>query len=421
MRVPSIKNLILYSEHYYRKYLLFPLYNSYKRVLIKRVRRKEQIKVLFILGQVGSWKTELLFQSMLAHPRFSPVLGFVSVQESLEDYDRLKRLANDKGYPYVDLMDDAQYHSLWKVGVDIVFYQKPYMFQLPKRLEFARHLNSLFCYVFYGCHDSQVPFNSNMELYRILWQYYFENEGVAEEKKEVMIYGGRDAVIVTGIPMFDSLAGEKETYPDPWIKQAQKKKRIIYAPHHSLPGYSARGIEYATFLDYADFMLEMAVKYKDQVQWAFKPHPVLKYKLYKIWGEARTDEYYSKWEELDNAQIENGAYEGLFLYSDAMIHDCSSFTIEYHLTGNPVLYLVNGKEHHSNITRFAQEGYRLHYKAANKAQIEQFIQNVIREEDPMRPQRIKFRNEQLVAPYGKTATQNIIHAILGEAEYAEAH
>jgi CDP-glycerol glycerophosphotransferase (TagB/SpsB family) len=377
--------------------------------------------VLFILGQVGSWKTELLFQSMLAHPRFLPILGLVPLQESLEDYDKLNQIANDKGYPYVDLMDDAQYHSLWKEGVDIVFYQKPYMEQLPKRLKFTHHLNSLFCYVFYGCHGTQVSYNSNMELYRILWQYYFENEGVAEEKKEVMIYGGRDAVIVTGIPMFDSLSGEKNIYPDPWNKQTKKKKRIIYAPHHSLLGYSACGIEYATFLNYADFMLEMAVKYKEQVQWAFKPHPILKYKLYKLWGAARTDEYYSKWEELDNAQFEDGTYEGLFLHSDAMIHDCSSFTIEYLLTGNPVLYLVNGKEHHSNITRFAQEGYRLHYKAINKVQIEQFIQNVIREVDPMRPQRIKFRNEQLVAPYGKTATQNIIHAILGEAEYAEAH
>jgi CDP-glycerol glycerophosphotransferase (TagB/SpsB family) len=353
---------------------------------------------------------------MQKHPRFTPVLGICSVEESINDYYTLLSYAQEKGYEYVDLMNDKAYKRLWKSKVDIVFYQKPYIEQLPSQLHFKYHLSSLYCYVYYGIHNSNVSYNTNLELYRILWHNYYENPGVAEEKKQAMIFG-QEAILVTGMPMFDSLLCDKATYPDPWIKQSQIKKRIIYAPHHSLPNDAAAGIEYSTFLDNADFMLEMAIKYKNSVQWVFKPHPVLKFKLEKIWGEERTNAYYKKWQDLDNCQLENGAYQALFLYSDAMIHDCGSFTVEYHLTGNPVLYLVNGKEHQSNITRFSRQGYDLHYKAKTKAEIEQFINNVINGVDPLRAQRLKFREENLVTPNGKTACENIINAILGEAEY----
>jgi CDP-glycerol glycerophosphotransferase (TagB/SpsB family) len=400
---------------YYSKFR-YPLYNLMKQFNVIRIRKKAQIKVLFIIAQQGSWKTELLYQAMEKHPRFQPILGICSVAESPNDYGMLLAYAKSKGYRYVDLMNDEAYNRLWSEKVDIVFYQKPYIEQLPPRLHFKHHLSSLFCYVFYGIHNSNVPYNTNMALYRLLWQNYYENADVAEEKKQAMAFGQK-AILVTGIPMFDSLLCPKETYHDPWIKQAQPKKRIIYAPHHSMPNAAVPGIEYSTFLDNADFMLDMAVKYRDQVQWAFKPHPILRGKLEKIWGRERTDAYYRKWQELENCQLENGAYQALFLYSDAMIHDCGSFTVEYHLTGKPVLYLVNGKNHQSNITRFSRQGYDLHYKAKTTAEIEQFIINVINDVDPLLSQRLKFRAENLIAPNGKTACENIIHAILGEEEY----
>ena len=53
----------------------------------------------------------------------------------------------------------------------------------------------------------------------------------------------------------------------------------------------------------------------------------------------------SEWESLSNAQLETGKYVDLFMTSDAMIHDCGSFTIEYHYTLKPVMYLVKGEEH----------------------------------------------------------------------------
>ena len=100
-----------------------------------------------------------------------------------------------------------------------------------------------------------------------------------------------------------------------------------------------------------------------------------------------------------------------------MIHDCASFTIEYHYTLNPVLYLIKDEHHADCLNTFATKAFDLHYKASNKIEIEKFIQNVIEDKDPMRMKREQFYNECLLPPNGKTACQNIINAILGEEEY----
>lgn len=104
-------------------------------------------------------------------------------------------------------------------------------------------------------------------------------------------------------------------------------------------------MNYSTFLSIAEELLEFIKNTQLPVQMAFKPHPLLKSQLYNYssWGKEKTDEYYAAWEFLPNAQLETNEYVDLFMTSDAMIHDCGSFTIEYHHTLKPVMYLVNGK------------------------------------------------------------------------------
>ena len=62
----------------------------------------------------------------------------------------------------------------------------------------------------------------------------------------------------------------KDNFIDPWKEQSINKKRIIYAPHHSL-SVSNSFISISCFLEVCDFMLELADKYQDKVQIAFKP------------------------------------------------------------------------------------------------------------------------------------------------------
>ena len=225
-------------------------------------------------------------------------------------------------------------------------------------------------------------------------------------------------LVSTGFPSIDDLISAPKI--DPWKRQQKRKKRIIYAPHHSIGNLHAEGIAYSTFLELGELILNLAIKYKDETQWVFKPHPRLYDKLLTIWGKEKTDSYYRSWEELDNAQIEEGVYADLFKTSDAMIHDCSSFTIEYLTTKKPVMYLTHRENdhHQDNMLPYARRAFELHYKGFTKQLIEEFVNNVINGVDPLKSEREKYFEECLLPPHGKTACENIINAILGEAEYS---
>lgn len=210
------------------------------------------------------------------------------------------------------------------------------------------------------------------------------------------------------------LQNRKMQYQDPWKKQARSKKRIIYAPHHTISSKYKDGLALSTFLENADVMLEMMHKYSDRVQWAFKPHPLLYRNLLSVWGQENTDKYYNEWKNADNSQFEDGEYDALFKYSDAMIYDCSSFTIEYLYTKNPVMFLVRQNGGSNPHNAFSQKADELHQKGLTKADIDSFILDVINGIDPLKEEKEKFYNDSLTPPNGKTACENIINSILGE-------
>lgn len=159
-------------------------------------------------------------------------------------------------------------------------------------------------------------------------------------------------------------------------------------------------------------MLELAKKYQEEVFWAFKPHPLLRPKLEYMWGEKRTADYYSEWERLENAQVETGKYIGLFMHSDAMIHDCGSFTVEYHYSGKPVMYLMSDNDLTLGFNEFQQRAFDLHYKGWSESDIEKFIIDVINGIDPMAKDRTEFLQKSLTPPNGKDASENIIEVLL---------
>jgi CDP-glycerol glycerophosphotransferase (TagB/SpsB family) len=162
-------------------------------------------------------------------------------------------------------------------------------------------------------------------------------------------------------------------------------------------------------------MLEIAEKYKDDVQFAFKPHPVLKFKLINIWGKEKTEAYYKKWEELENAQLEQGYYMDLFKTSDALIHDCASFTAEYLYTGKPVLFMVRDPQVLSHWNPFGRKCFDMHYHAENTEQIEEFIKNVVLQgQDSMQEEREKFCREYLYPADGVMPSQKIMNFLKEE-------
>ncbi len=380
--------------------------------IVGKVRKKDKIRILFILNQLSKWKTESLYIEMLKHPRFEPIIGVALGIVDYPSYEsrnfrELVDYLNGKGYSYTELRLTSDIQD--RIRPDIVFYQQADG-GIYECLNYIHLHDILFCYVAYGVANGTAAYAYNQMYHNACWYWFVENKLVIDYASTVMDNHAKN-LVPTGTPMMDELLSINDHVSNPWKLQDCSKKRIIWSPHHTI-GLGKEEIHYGTFLDVADDMVTIAKKYYNEVQWAFKPHPSLKQKLYYLWGEKRTDDYWAFWRDMNNSQLEEGKYASLFQFSDAMVHDCGTFTTEYLYMRKPCMYLVNGKEH--SLNDFGKACYNLYYKGHNAEDIEQFVQNVINDIDPRKEERDKFFNDYLLPPNGKTACQNIIDSILGQ-------
>lgn len=376
------------------------------------VRRKPVINVIFIITELAMWKTELLYLKMRLHPRFNPHICVLPSTEDEKAKETVIAYLNQKGYPYSAIGKDESVQKDFKA--DIIFYQKPYLWVYEKAHSFLKNKKALLCYAPYCFHDVLMDFICNQPFHNYAWLCFFENDICSKEAAMLMDNKGRNNV-VTGIPMSDAFLLPQIAYKDRWKVQTVKKKRIIWAPHFSLPSQEQdpHNLSYSTFLENADLMLAMAEKYRDSIQILFKPHPLLFSRVSQRWGEHGAMAYWKQWEEMENGQVETGSYTDFFMTSDAMIHDCGSFTIEYLYTGNPVMYLTHdSRKHMENLSSFARQAFRLHYIGETHEDIEHFIQRVLQGVDEKKAERAQFYRDALLPPNGKSACDNIIQTIL---------
>ena len=376
---------------------------------VYRIRKKERIRVLFVLSELSCWKSEALFELMLKHPRFDPVIGLSTPQFFSErDHDLVSYLESRK-YPFCNL--DKPGAGIESINPDIIFYYKPYPECYSAGLYFNNYLKYVFCGLDYCTEVTKHVAHLERELFDYCWQFYVEHSDIAQRRKEILGYRARNTKL-TGVPMQDVLMRPSAMFSDPW-KDKSGRKRIIYAPHHSIKGTNGDGIEFATFLEYGELILDLAKRYKDRATFAFKPHPNLYMKLVRIWGQEKTDRYYAEWDAGTDMQIETGEYVGLFKYSDAIIHDCASFITEYLYMDNPSLYLVSEDNRFDDMFDFVQEGFHCYEHGRSAEDIDIFIRNVIAGIDSRQTVRRNYISRQLMPPGGKAASENIVDAILG--------
>lgn len=382
----------------------------YLPIRVLRIRRKKSIKVAFILSDLGKWKTEPLYRKMLSHERFSPeILVTPYVNSENAGLPVLKAYIELMKYNY-QLLEVSQNISDIK-HYDIIIYQESYSGIIGNNKKYRNNLRSLFCYVSYAFHTNDSSWFLDQPLENFAWQVYFENTLTKELAAKVMTNKGVNCY-VTGIPFSDLFLSPFSDIKDPWKQSEKHIKRIIWAPHHSIRNNDL--LDYSNFLRYCDYMISMAEKYEGRIQIAFKPHPLLLTKLYVLWGKEKTDKYYSQWACGKSTQLVLGDYVSLFMHSDALIHDCGSFQVEYHYTRKPVMYLIKDEHHADGLNEFGKMAFDLHYKGRCEEDIEAFINDVIEGRDEMKEARDKFYNDYLLPPYGNSASDNIIKAILGE-------
>jgi len=372
---------------------------------------KGVINVAFFILRDNEWKYEVLYREMEQDPLFNPfiiVVPDMAMKPEELRYEQINRSVQTfeaKGYKVYKSFDNltGQWLNAHKLNIDIIFMNNQYE-HTHKKFSY-RCYNALMCYVNYGFCNTPYDWCCASEVHKSAWRHFVECE---DNLKQVAQFKSIKNCVVTGYPQADILSEYQPTRKD-WKLPDKSLKRIIWAPHHSInPGFHL-----STFLLYSDYMLQLAEKYKDQIQWVFKPHPELLQTLYvhPDWGKERADAYYEKWKTMENATYLNSEYIDLFLTSNALIHDCGSFTIEYLYTQKPVLYLANcDRESQSN--EVGKWAYNCHYHAVTEDEIENFVKNVVLDgKDPMKSKREDFYKKVLLPPNGMNVSQNIIYEI----------
>lgn len=180
-------------------------------------------------------------------------------------------------------------------------------------------------------------------------------------------------------------------------------------PHFSI---NEKGfLHHDSFLWMYDHMIELAKKYSDKIQLAFKPHPLLYSTLCsrEDWGKNKTDSYYELWRTMPNTQVETGEFTELFMQSDGLIHDCGSFTGEYMFTRKPVMFMSrNFDEIRGQADLFGKMCLDLHEVGESIEDAKRFIEEIIiGGNDTKSEEREKFFNKHLLPPNGKTVAQNV--------------
>lgn len=385
---------------------------------IEQLHEQGKARVLFFLQTPSVWKYDALYQKLEASEYFEPLI-VVSPYNVHLNYDKeecfrvmrqTEEFARARGYNYVSAYnwEKNKWRDIKKdFKPDIVFFTKPYKDTLPQ-YHIYNFTDALTLYVPYGINCMNL-YHNNYELpfQSLLWKLLLETDFQKYYAEQYEKSHG-DNVEIVGALAEEKLMQKEYVAKDVWKPQGKRKKRIIWAPHHTVDYL----FNFSNFLNYCEDMLQIAEKYQEQIQIAFKPHPVLKFKLINIWGLEKTEEYYNRWANLSNGQIEQGDYIDLFKTSDAMIHDCASFTVEFLYAQKPVLFQIRDEKVKEEFNSFGQMCLEQHYLAYSIEETEKFIREVvIAGMDPKKEAREQFYKDYLYPKDGIMPSEKIFNIL----------
>lgn len=403
------------------------LYNRFLRQNIaksrnaaKKLKDKDVIDVAFFLSIPGMWKADYLFRRMQQDARFHPYVVIIPYtvfknfdkEEALTTLRRTEQFIQDRGFEYIIPYDEATHK--WrdikkKENPDIVFYTLPY-----KDMEYKYYVynfrDRLTCYIPYAFSSMNV-YKANFDIISInSFGCVFAETPMHKVFAQKYSHSHGDNFEVVGYPGCEVYMLPDYNPKNVWKAQPVPKKKVIWGPHHSINDV----FSVSTFLENCDLMVRLAKDYSDKIQFAFKPHPTLKFKLQKLWGVEKTEDYYRLWEQMPNTQLEESGYVDLFYGSDAMMHDSGSFTTEYLYMQKPVMYLVKNGNPKQQFNEFGAMAFDQHYVGRTEQDIRQFLDDVVlKGDDSMKNKRTEFYTKYLCANDNLLPSQRIMNTLYG--------
>lgn len=372
------------------------------QVLKRRARvigKKDKIEVVFFAMNLAMWRYQGVYDLLSKEDRFDCHIILTtprsfSKEQQVSDLQQMRDYFGSQGIKYIDFDENegVGYDVKEQINPDIVFYPQPYSYMYPWKHDFFLFKKNLICYIPYSINVIKVNhWLYDLPFHNMAWKIFCP----LQIERDTAIRAARNHGVNWVVSGYYNL--DKYLLPpkvDVWNQKAKGGKRLIWAPHFTITAEGTWLAPRSNFLWMAQLMLEVAEKYNDRLQIAFKPHPRLKSELYRHpdWGKERTDEYYQRWETMENTQLETGDFVDLFMTSDAMIHDCASFTAEYLFVNKPVAFVATDLEQvKPNHSEFGQMALDQHYIVGNEQEMMAFIEDVVLGgQDTMKSQRTEF-------------------------------
>lgn len=369
---------------------------------LTKIRERGTARVCIIVSSLSMWRLEQVWRLMQLDSRFDCRIILIpfakqSPEEKIGEMEKLRSYFRSREIPF------QEEDSFVEFDPDIVFYQQFYSHSYLDPVRARHNEFRLLCYSPYGMMFIDKKWQYNSRFHNVAWKIFLQSESHKSKAYHLADNHGVNTV-VTGDA--DSDAFLTPEFTDVWKPQATPKKRVIWAPHHRKLGRDSFGWT-------AEQMKDYAIRYKDSIQFAFKPHPRLKTELYKEWGQEKTDAYYEFWRDSENTQLETGSFIELFRGSDAMVHDSNSFIAEYLYTRKPALFLsTNTETIRSKFGQFGKDALDAHYLGDSASAITEFLDEVVLGgRDSMQAVRNRFHDTYLRTRDGRGFGEGVVDEI----------
>ena len=414
-----IRRIFLYlARRMQLRFDMFVCKRHYPKQLQKcrgKLKRKEKIRVMFLVSELAKWKMQSLYDLMEGSEFFEPFLA-ISCFGKWWAHPEYETLLNDsiaafekKGMRYVVVADFRTKRNvpLRQFEPDIVFYEQPYEWT-REYMPVSVSRYALTMYIPYAVPTNEVnPKWYDIPFLRTIYLYILLNNQIVRSLNALA-----DETWFVG-----KIVGLGHTFYDLYDDNATQNRGpgmndlVIYAPHWSFD--HPRNINtqnLSTFLWNGKAILAFA-KGHPEIKWVFKPHPRLQWQLVmsNVWTKDEVDSYYKEWGRIGVSYL-GCDYVELFKRSRAMITDCSSFVAEYPPCGGALIHLRSSTEKSKLLHAYCNM-YDSFYQVHNLAEMyETFEKVLVRGEDPKRDVRIKAVKELKLV--GNNAARNIVNYIL---------
>jgi hypothetical protein len=340
------------------------------------------IRVLFLFQRPEAWiNLASVYAAMHEDPGVEPLVWLLpyndadqALGESRAGEARSVLKAN--GVPYVE----------WRHGMhlrrgefDVAIFNHPYDRERPPPLWFSRVTDSIphTIYIPYG-----LPMGGGRKNLRLQYAQPTQARAsavVARSPFEKAQYAkhcpsGDQHVHILGHPRFDVLLDAlQKPVQDHMARFCRGRTVVLWSSHFSFGHAYSQSSNFSTFDLIGPELFEYAIEHRADICLLWRPHPVLFPMLVRDGVMTETDLSRLRI-ELDASGIlldEQPGHAAAFRVSNALIADTGSFFLEYLVTGNPVLALVNPEGEPLN-----EEGEALlaHYcRASTPREVEEFI------------------------------------------------